>query len=360
MKSSFIRHALAVLSVVLVMSQEANACDVCALYTAVQVESPIKNAFRLGVAEQFTSMDRIKRDGNYVENTANQFLKSSVTQVSGQYDPSASTSLQLVVPVVSRTWRRIENNAPERGSDAGIGDITMLAHYVPLNYSEGSTIARLRVFGGVELPTGDAHYLGEESAPGHHGEGEDSDEEDPSHDSHDESSDQENGHHSFTQKHNGEVHDAPVENAIHGHDITLGSGSWDFPLGAGLFSQWGNYILASDVQYTIRTDGAFGYRFANDLTWSAAAGRYLYLEDNAQVALRARLSGQYKGYDTGKGGVEYTDTAFNDVFLGPEVTALVTQRWQAIVGYDLPIEVQNSDLQITPSYRIRAALTYRF
>jgi len=361
MRISLMRHALAASSVVLWMSQEAIACDVCALYTAVQVESPIKNAVRLGMAEQFTSMDRLKQDGHYVENTANQFLKSSVTQISGQFDPSASTSLQLVVPVVSRTWRRIEDGSAQRGSDAGIGDITMLAHYVPINYSEGSTLARFRVFGGVELPTGDAHYLGEESAPGHHGDEEDSNiDEDSSHDSHSDESSDETSHHAFTQKHNGEVHDAPVENAIHGHDITLGSGSWDFPLGAGLFSQWDKYILASDVQYTIRTDGAFGYRFANDLTWSAAAGRYLYLQDDSQVALRARLSGQYKGYDTGKGGVEYSDTAFNDVFLGPEVTALVAQKWQAIVGYDLPIEVQNSDLQITPSYRIRAALTYRF
>jgi hypothetical protein len=325
------------------MSQEASACDVCALYTAVQVESPIKNAFRLGMAEQFTSMDKLQRDGHYVENTDNQFLKTSVTQISGQYDPSASTSLQLVVPVVSRTWRRIENEEPQRGSDAGIGDITMLTHYVPLNYAEGSFLTRLRVFGGVELPTGDAHYIGEESAPENPVEGDGT--------MHQESL--------VTQKHGGGS-DGGVENAIHGHDIALGSGSWDFPLGAGLFSQWDKYIVASDVQYNIRSDGAFGYRYANDLTWSASAGRYLYLQDNAQVAFRARLSGQYKGYDTGKGGVEYTDTAFNDVFLGPEVTALVTHHWQGVVGYDLPIEVQNSDLQITPSYRIRAALTYRF
>jgi len=352
MKNLFIRHALAVSSVVLFLSQPAHACDVCALYTAVQVESPIQNAFRLSLAEQFTALDRIQTDGHYTENTYNQFLKSSVTQVSGQYDLSNSTSLQLVMPVVSRTWRRIEDEAVQRGSDAGIGDITMLAHYVPVNYSSGDLLARLRVFGGVELPTGDAHYLGEESAPGHHG-----DEEGDSHgDTHDEGMAQ----HSVTQKHNGTTHAPQSANAIHGHDITLGSGSWDFPLGAGLFSQWKRFIWATDAQYTIRTEGAFGYTFANDWMWSTAVGHYLYLEDNAQVALRARLSGQYKGYDTGKGGVRYDDTAYNTTFLGPELTGLVTHRWQGILGYDLPINVNNSETQITPSYRIRAALTYRF
>lgn len=363
MRSSFLRRALAVSTTVLCVSLEARACDVCALYTAVQVESPIPHAFRLSAAEQFTSLDRLQRDGHYVDNTYNQFLKSSVSQVSGQYDFNQSTTLQVVVPVVSRTWRRIEDSAVQRGSDAGIGDINLLAHYVPFNYAEGQTLARLRVFGGVELPTGDAHYLGEESAPGHHGDEGDSHGEEGNGDEegvHEDSHQEETGHHSVAFKHNGTVHAPQADNAIHGHDITLGSGSWDFPLGAGLFTQWDKYVWATDAQYTIRTEGAFDYKFANDWAWSTALGRYLYLEDNAQVALRARLSGQYKGYDTGKGGVRYDDTAFNGTFLGPEVTALVAHRWQAILGYDLPLNVNNSDLQITPSYRIRAALTYRF
>jgi hypothetical protein len=58
--------------------------------------------------------------------------------------------------------------------------------------------------------------------------------------------------------------------------------------------------------------------------------------------------------------VRYDDTAFNGTFLGPELTAVVAQKWQAILGYELPIAVHNSDTQITPSYRIRAALTCRF
>lgn len=358
MKNVLLRHALAVSSVVLYLSQPATACDVCALYSAVQVQSPVANTFRLSLAEQFTALDRIQTDGHYTENTYNQFLKSSVTQVSGQYDVSGSTSLQLVLPVVSRTWRRIEDEAVQRGSDAGIGDITFVAHYVPLNYANGDLLARLRVFGGIELPTGDAHYLGEESAPGHHGDEEDShgtEEEGEHGDEHEEV-----GHHSLTHKHNGTVHAPQAANAIHGHDITLGSGSWDFPLGVGLFTQWKRMVWQTDAQYTIRTEGAFGYQFANDWTWGTAVGHYLYLEDDAQVALRARLSGQYKGYDTGKGGVRYDDTAFNGTFLGPELTAVVAQKWQAILGYDLPITVHNSDTQITPSYRIRAALTYRF
>lgn len=357
MKRSSTRHAVAGLIIALSLNGSAGACDLCALYSAVQIENPLQGAFRLGVAEQFTHLDRIQRDGRHVQNSENQYLKSSVTQVSTQYDPTDSTSLQLVLPVVGRSYRRIEDGVAERGSDVGIGDISLLVHYVPLQYAKGDTLARFRVFGGVELPTGDAHRLGEESAPGHHG-GDDHG------DGHGEVHEDEHGdeveEHALTNKHNGVVHNGEVESAIHGHDLALGSGSFDFPLGAGLFTQWDRFIFVSDLQYNIRTQGAYSYRYANDLVWGVAVGHYLYLDDDSQIALRARLSGQYKDMDTGKGGVEFTDTAFNGKFLGPELTAMVNHQLQGLLALDLPLDVNNSDLQITPGYRLRAALTYRF
>jgi hypothetical protein len=351
MKRFSVRHAVATLCLVVASGKSAEACDLCALYTAVQVESPVEGAVRVGASEQFTYLDRIQRDGHYVENTANQFLKSSVTQVSSQYDATDTLALQFVLPVVARDYRRIEDGEVTTGSTTGIGDATLLLHYIPVRYADGDTLVRFRVFGGVELPTGDAHLLGEESAEGHDAM--------PT-DSHDGGGSEGSGHHSLVSRHGGIDHEATTQNAIHGHDIALGSGSFDFPLGAGLTTQLSKFIFAADAQYNIRTQGAYSYQYANDWVWSTAVGHYLYLDDHAQVALRARLSGQYKGNDTGKGGVEYSDTAMNGKFIGPELTALVAHQWQGVLGWDIPIDVNNSDLQITPSYRIRAALTYRF
>jgi len=356
MKTVSFRHALAGFLTVLSITRDARACDLCALYTAIQVENPVEGALRLGVAEQFTDLDRIQRDGRYVANSANQYLKSSVTQVTAQYDPSEATSLQLVLPVIGRSYRRIEDGVAARGSDVGIGDVSLLAHYVPLRYADGDTLARLRLFAGVELPTGDAHRLGEESAPGHHGDEGAIEESDGHADEHGDGV----ASHALANKHNGVDHGPGVENAIHGHDLALGSGSFDFPLGAGLFTQWNRFIFASDIQYNIRTEGAYSYRYANDWVWGVAVGRYLYLDDDSQIALRARLSGQYKDMDTGKGGAEFSDTAFNGKFLGPEITAMVNHRLQGLMALDIPVDVNNSDLQITPGYRLRAALTYRF
>lgn len=334
----FYRFACAVVCGV-VGSQNARACDLCGLYSAIQLENPISGSVRVGALEQYTYLDRVQMDGRHVANTEHQFLASSVTQVSGQYDLSDSFAMQAILPVLDRQYRRIEDGEAVRGSEQGIGDASLLFHFIPFRYANKGLIARLRVFAGLELPTGSAHRLGEEASHG---------------------SEEEETHHEMSLKHNGEDHGGGVESAIHGHDLALGSGSIDVPLGLGFLSQWNKFILAIDTQYNLRTEGSYSYQYANDLIWSSAVGHYLYLDDDSQVALRARLSGQYKEKDKGKGGVEYNDTAANSVFVGPELTAIINQRLQAVVGWDIPLDVNNSDLQITTTNRVRGGLTYRF
>lgn len=350
----FVSVALAWFSI----STSSYACDLCALYTAMQVDSPQPGAVRLSASEQYTLLNRVQRDGHFVENVADQYLKSSVTQISGQYDFSNSMALQFVVPVVSRHYRRIEDEEAVRGSESGFGDMTLLYHYIPIRYSNVDTTVRFRLFGGVELPTGDAHLLGEEASAGHH-DGAAGEEESGSPD---------HGGHSMEHsrevhpRHGGVVHPSAnvPENAIHGHDLALGSGSFDFPLGMGLTTQWKRFLAVADLQYTIRGEGAYSYRYANDFIWSSAMGAFVYLEDENQVAARVRLSGQYKLYDTGRGGVEFSDTAARSNFIGPELSGNLGQAFQAILGLDIPMDVNNSDLQITGTYRWRAAVTYRF
>lgn len=338
-------------------TEQALACDLCALYTSMQVDSPTAGAIRLSASEQYTQFDKLQYQGHYTENPADQYLNSSVTQVSGQYDMTEQTALQFVAPIISRSYRRVQDNEPISGDVSGFGDMSLLLHYNPIRYSDGKFTARLRFFAGVKAPTGDAHLLGEEADPqhAHGGSGEDVDHSEDEHDN-------EHHHSAIASKHNGEVHDQtePLVNAIHGHDLALGSGSWDFPLGFGLTTQWNRLIASADAQYNINNIGAFHYRYANSLIWTTSLGAFVYLEDETQVTTRARLSGQWKGFDVGRSGVEYPDTAQNYLFLGPEVNATVASQWQMVLGLDIPVEMQNSDLQVVPTSRLRAALTYKF
>ncbi len=343
----------------------AIACDLCGLYTSMQMQSPVSGSLRLGVAEQFTYQNKTQDSGKYVENTEHQFLKSSITQFSAQYDLSESAAVQVILPFIDRNYRRFEDGASQPGSETGIGDMSLLLHYVPFRSTSETSTTWVRLFGGIELPTGDAHRLGEEYAEGHHhGEEEGSDAHDDENGEHHEVDHDEDGHSEHVHsKHNGIDHGAPavpVRSAVHGHDLALGSGSWDVPLGLGVTTQYKRLIATADAQYTIRTEGAYGYRYADDLLWGSSLGTYLVLEDEAQVSLRARLSGEYKRRDESAPGTLAGDTGLNSLFLGPEITAIVGGSLLGVLAVDLPVNIENSGLQTLPGYRLRAAFNYRF
>jgi hypothetical protein len=55
------------------------------------------------------------------------------------------------------------------------------------------------------------------------------------------------------------------ESGIHGHDLTLGTGSYDGILGGQTSLRYKNLFFEAETQSTLRGDGAHQYHFANDL-----------------------------------------------------------------------------------------------
>jgi hypothetical protein len=309
--------------------ERVQACDLCAVYSSVSAESPKAGTFPVSIAEQFTGFDRVQEDGHKIDNSDHQHLESSITQIVGVYEAADNFQFQISLPYINRRFSRVNDGVSEKGTEAGIGDLSLLGRMFPYQYSDGQRSLITRVFAGIKLPTGDADRLREEQSE----------------------SDLEDTH----LRHGDEHHDDEVPGAIHGHDLALGSGSVDFPVGAGFFGQWDRYFASSDLQYSIRTEGDHNYHYANDLIWNAGPGAYLVLNDEAQIALRATLSGEYKRNDSG-----HADTAVNSLFLGPELLATIQGQLLANIALDLPLDIKNSGVQAVPSYRIRAALTYRF
>jgi hypothetical protein len=146
---------------------------------------------------------------------------------------------------------------------------------------------------------------------------------------------------------------------IGGHDLTLGSGSFDGLLGTGFFARWRRGFLTGAMQYGVRSEGDFGYQFANDWTWFGGPGAYLLLNDRHTLSLQAVVSGETKDQDTVH-GVAMDDTAITSVFLGPQVNYTFAGRLSAMVGADLPVSIVSSGEQLVPTWRIRAALTWKF
>jgi hypothetical protein len=130
-------------------------------------------------------------------------------------------------------------------------------------------------------------------------------------------------------------------------------------VGTGFFARWNRLFLTGAMQYAIRTEGAYGYQFANDWNWFGGPGVYLLLAHKHTLSLQAVVSGESKGQDT-VNGTATDDTAVTSVFLGPQINYTWSSRLSALVGADLPVSIVSSGEQLVPTYRVRAAVTLRF
>ncbi len=347
----------------LILVRPAEACDLCAIYSVTDKSRATPGTFRLGVAEQFSSFGTIQQSGAYVENSGSQHMESSITQLFARYDLTDSVSLQANLPYISRRYRRIEDGMTDRGTEAGIGDLSLLARYMPFADRQENWSYMVQVFGGIKLPTGDADRLKEDSDGEHHKDDQHGD------DVHEESGhDDESDHmdaHSVSSRgrvsriHNGIDHgDDEITNVIHGHDLALGSGSVDFPIGFDFFAQSDRAFVQANLQYVFRTEGEADYQYADDLLWKVGPGYYVALDHDSSVALKVNLSGEYKRKDTIDGEHD-DDTGLRSLFIGPEVSVSIGD-WAGELAWDIPLDVNNTGTQVVIDYKIRATLTRAF
>lgn len=312
------------------------ACDVCAIYTGTMMQQD-KTGVWLGVAEQYSDFGSIRRDGDHVPNPHGEWLRSSTTQLAAGYAFTPWLGVQAVVPLISREYRRLEEGGETRGDSSGLGDVSFLLRATPWSGPVGTTLIHLELLGGVKTPTGDSDRLGEEMDEDHHEE-------------------EVSGEAGLAAR--GPRHvDHP--SAVHGHDLALGSGSTDGVVGANLFASWKRLFVTVQLQYAIRSRGDFGYRYADDLTWTGGPGVFLITDGRFTASFQFVASGEYKGRDD-QSGMKADDTAITALYLGPSVGLTWQDRLTANFMVDLPVVQDVSGLQIVPDYRLRAGLTWHF
>jgi hypothetical protein len=338
----------AALSIVFGATNSASACDLCAIYSSVDVQAAEPNSLKLSIAEQFTVFDKIQDTGAYAPNDDHQRMESSITQFVAEYDFNEKFGVQVVLPYINRSFRRFEGGARERGSESGVGDLTVLGKISPYNYRSGEVNVVWHLFAGIKLPTGDSDRLAEELSESHH---EDAGHEEVGHDE-----EMVSDHHSEF-RHGDEEHG--VASAIHGHDLALGSGSYDFPFGGSVLVVADKWLADADFSYTFRTGGDFGYRYDNDFMWRSGVGYYFLSSHTTTLYGKVSLSGEYKGKDEAS-GVRQDDTGIRSLFWGPSIGATFGDSLSAELGGEFPLDINNTGLQAVASYRIKAALTYRF
>ncbi len=228
----------------------SRACDLCGCYT------PQLNAMPQMESAFSPCFATLQLDGSEIANPTGQYLNSSITQLVAGYDVTSRFALQINVPLIYREFKRPEGFQIDRGTVCGLGDIslllkTVLFHYasptrrsfefqgknpVAIEHEPDFTVSAI-LLTGIKFPTGDSSRLEEEF-------------------------------------HEVDIPGAP-ESAIHGHDLTLGTGSYDGIFGEQMAMRYKNVFFETNVQFTLRGDGAHQYHFANDLVWSGGPGYYV-------------------------------------------------------------------------------------
>ena len=299
----------------------SKACDLCAIYSAVHAQGASGKGWFGGAAEQFTHFGTMQENGQRVPNEIGQRMDSFVTQVFAGYNFNDKIGLQFNLPVIFRSFERPRGTVIDRGTESGLGDISLLGTYRLYHKMEDDFSFNWTLLGGIKIPTGNSNRLGEPDVPSAG---------------------------SLTQ-----------DSGIAGHDLALGSGSFDGIIGTGVSVRWKRSFLTANTQYAIRTKGDFNHQYANDLTWSGGPGVYLVLKDKYTISLQAVISGEYKGKDS-FGGVPDGDSAGTIVYVGPQINFTWSDRLALSLGADLPVSIYNSGLQTVPDYRVRAAFNWRF
>jgi hypothetical protein len=321
MKNKTLILAASVL-LLLAVSAPSYACDLCAIYRSLEAKTA-GAGFNIGVFEQFTHFGTMQQDGHKVDNTFGQTLDSSITQFIVGYQVNDRFGIQLNTPYINRSFKRpTTTGAVDRATESGLGDLSLIGHYRVYQHNTEATIFVWDVLGGVKFPTGSSDRIKEELVES---------EPDPG---------------------------VPAS-GIHGHDLALGSGSYDGIVGTSLFASWEKLFVSGALQYNIRSRGDFDYRYANDLAWHVKPGGYLWLTHSNALGLQLVLSGEIKGKDD-LAGVTAEDTGMTSVFAGPELSYTWKEKLSAEVGAEFPLVNDNTALQLVPDYRIKAAVTWRF
>ena len=296
----------------------APACDLCSLYSTSPSSSTEPGIFA-GVSEQFTHFGTLQDNGVRVDNEVGQYLDSSVSHVFVGYTISPRASVQFNLPVIYREFSRPRGSVIDSGVESGIGDASLTGTLSVLRTKSGDFSLNWELLGGVKFPTGDSSRLAEEEI----------------------------------------VNDPPLPpSGIGGHDLALGSGSFDGIFGSTIVASWGRCFGSGSFQYTLRSEGDFHHQHADDVMWWAGPGYRVYERDSSRLSLQLVVSGDTKDKDTMDGETD-GDSAASAIYLGPQVE-VGWRRFISVFAVDVPVSVRNSGLQVVPDYRLRLSLLWRF
>lgn len=305
---------------------ESWACD--SHKTAVfPVENSANKAWSAGISGQSSRYDR---DGDGPS------FDSFTTQLSASRRFGESWMIQLGVPFHDREL--------DDESESGWGDASVTAA-VNLFRDASENPSFIDAYAGVKMPTGDSDRLAEEQKANHH-------------------ADAEHAKHRMA-RHGGEMHgesepmDQHMSHDSHaaGHHLALGSGSWDFFTGITMRHHAGAWRFRAEVQYVIRTEGDYEYRYGNE--FFARGGVYRAVNFGT-LDCRLGLSVSAEQRDANEMDGVKSGPDKNDAYAGPEAMVRWNEWLDVMLAYDFPVAHEDDGLAGSADHRARFGAAISF
>ena len=298
------------------------ACDPCALNNVIRNTADKDNQLVVGVQEQYTNFR--KGNGNEFYSLKNgEIIRGfSTTQIGALYGLNKNLSLSLNLPYIVRYLDKVSNYRKETTSDAGIGDMSVLASYSDHLIDKADFKFSYAVFSGLKLPTGDTGSVSEvvESPRKHH-----------------------------------------VISGLGGSAgrlFAFGTGSVDVPVGIDAQLLYGRIYFPNYLQYNFRNEGAHHYRFNNDLSYSLAPGYLLLLDDAYTFSTHALIYGENKGADTVR-GMRQSSSSYSNLYVGPSFNLSLDSGFNGDIAVMFRTTAEDNSI-VAPDMRIKFGISKRF
>jgi hypothetical protein len=316
----------------LVFSSSAFACDPCALYNASRLQGHSEETLTLAISEQFTEFDLANGVKENSVSDAEYVKDFSTTQLTLAYDLTERFGIQANLPVIARRYTDVENFRTSEDYDAGIGDASLAATYSVVDYRDTDWSAIVGVTGGVKFPTGETGLLNQVVNDEERGANE--------------------GIVQLLAHHQ-------IGSASGGRALVFGTGSFDYILGLNFLARYQRYFTISTAQYTIRTEGDYGYKFANDLIGSIGGGYYFLLEHDYTAGALMVLYGEFKSKDDLNGEL-VSGSQYSNLYLGPEFISTWGENFGFQAGVSFRVTGEDVNATVVPDVRLLASISYRF
>jgi len=300
----------------------ARACDICSLYSAMQLKDRKGGSLTLSVTEQFTDFKRTSSEQGVAIRDGEITRSFSTTQLGLIADLSDRLAVQWVTPIVNRRVDKFENFRSVTENDYGLGDMSFAAHYTLVRVPDLERSFYWSISSGVKLPTGSTGALAD-------------------------------------------VDDGSLVTRHHsvggggGRVLSRGSGSYDFMLGTAVLTTIDRWFLNADTEYNYRTEGDFSYEFADDILWSAGAGYQLVLDHDYTIGAALFIAGEHKGHDT-LAGQSVAQSRVDNIFVGPEFVFTHVSGLQGFLSAHFPVSDAGDSTTLVPRFRAKGGLSYRF